>query len=64
MFHMALDSKKTKNVNVPDVCRGCSFLHKNHFSLMRELPFRITYSLYFENIMNYYFYLKDVREGE
>ena len=36
----------------------------SQLNVVRERPLRITYSLYFENIMNYYFYLKHIREGE
>ena len=36
----------------------------SHLCVERERPLRITCSIYFENIMNYYLYLKHVREGE
>ena len=36
----------------------------SHLCVKREQPLIITYSLYSENIMHYYFYLKHVREGD
>ena len=36
----------------------------SHLCVKREQPLIITYSLYSENIMHYYIYLKHVREGD
>ena len=47
------------------IVAGCNLVRTtSHLRVEREQPLIVTYSLFSENILNYYFYLKHVRKGE